>query len=350
MKRNEKKIKSYEMMLFTRQLATLLMAGIPLAEALSLLSKNAFSMTFERLILKLKKQVENGRLFSSTLKLHPLVFDEFYCSLIKAGEHSGTLDILLDRLATYQEKKESLKRKIKKALYYPLCVLLIAFLITGFLLIKVVPTFKEIFEGLGSTLPWFTQWVLNLSSHLANMGLGFSLILACLGIWMNRRYQSQPHFRLFIHQYLLKFPILGGILKKIAIARLTRVLCTTTAAGVPLMEALETALCSSGNPVFTNTLLSLKKSLAAGHPLWMALKKNPIFPMMMVQMVRIGEESGSLEKLLNKIATLYEEEANTEIDGLTSLLEPIIMVCLGFMIGGLIIALYLPIFNMGSIL
>jgi type IV pilus assembly protein PilC len=269
---------------------------------------------------------------------------------VESGEQSGTLDVMLARIATYKERTESLKRKIKKAMYYPSAVLLIAGIVTVILLLKVVPTFKSMFASFNAALPSFTQMVLDLSDFIKEYGFQLLSLLILSVIGFLKSYQQFPSVVHFLDRLSLKLPIIGGILKKAATARFTRTLATTTAAGVPLSDALEAVAKAAGNIVYTNAIREIKDGLASGQQLRVTMKRTGVFQNMVVQMIGIGEESGSLEEMLSKVADIYEEEVNIAVDGLTTLIEPLIMVLLGVIVGSLVVAMYLPIFKMGSIL
>lgn len=346
----EKKVKSTEITLFTRQMATMLNAGIPLVQALGILAEGDPNGALGKLAIRIKLDVEGGSAFSIALRKNPRYFDELYCSLIESGEQSGTLDTMLDRISVYKEKTDSLKRKIKKAMYYPIAIIIIACVVSAILLIKVVPTFKDLFQGYGAELPAFTQFVLNISDALQNYGFYIIIGIILLGYFLKNLYQKNTHFQHAIQRLALKLPIFGAILKQSIMASFARTLSTTSAAGVPLTDALESIAKASNNIVYSTAIMEIKEGLSTGQRMRVAMKKTGIFPNLVVQMIGIGEESGALEDMLGKIANIYEEEVDAAVDGLTSLLEPLIMVILGIIVGGLVIAMYLPIFKMGSIL
>lgn len=346
----EKSVKSEEISLFTRQMATMLNAGIPLAQSLAIIAEGSPTGALGKLATKIKLDVENGSAFSIALRKNAQYFDALYCSLIESGEQSGTLDTMLNRIALYKEKTDSLKRKVKKALYYPTAIIVIAIVVSAILLIKVVPTFKDMFQGYGAELPGFTQFVLNISSALQNYSLHIFATMIILGYFLVRFYKTNMSFQHATQRLSLKLPVFGKILKKTVMASFARTLSTTSAAGVPLTEALESVANASNNIVYRTAILEIKEGVSTGQRLRAAIKKTGLFPNLVIQMVGIGEESGALEDMLSKIATIYEEEVDALVDGLTSLLEPIIMVILGVVVGGLVIAMYLPIFKMGSIL
>ncbi len=342
-------VKPEQVTLFTRQLATLTAAGIPLVQALGFAADSMPGTALYNIIMKVKIDVESGAAFSVALKKYPLVFDELYCGLMETGEQSGTLDLMLSRIAVYREKSDSLKRKVKKALYYPAAVLIIAAIVTAILLVKVVPTFKQMYTSYGAQLPGFTQLVLDMSDALQEYGfyvLGGIILIIMLFRYFYRRNEAFNHA---VQAFSLKIPVLGPILRKIAVARFARTLATMAASGVPLMEGLDSVSKAVGNYVYSNAVNKIKEAVSTGQQMRTAMKKTGVFPLMIVQMVGIGEESGALEEMLNKVAVIYEEEVDTLVDGLTTLLEPLIMAILGVIVGGLVIAMYLPIFKMGSL-
>ncbi len=343
------KVKSEDITLFSRQMATMLTSGIPLVQGLGVIAEGALSGALGDLVRKIKVDVESGSAFSIALKKNPDYFGDLYCNLVASGEQSGTLDIMLNRIALYQEKSDSLSRKIKKALYYPIAVLIISAIVTAILLIKVVPTFKEMFKGFGADLPAFTQMVLNISEAIQAYGIFIFFGIVLLGFCTRHWYKRKAGFRHFIQRMSLKLPIFGPLIKKVIIARFARTLSTTSAAGVPLTDALLSVAEASGNIVYSTAINDVMEGLIAGQPMRTMMKKTGVFPVMVVQMIGIGEESGALEAMLGKIAGIYEEEVDTAVDGLTTLLEPLIMVFLGIVVGGLVVAMYLPIFKMGAL-
>jgi len=343
------KITSEDITTFSRQMATMLGAGIPLVQGLTIVSEGSSSNAMADLVRKIKVDVESGSAFSIALKKHPQYFDGLYCSLVESGEQSGTSDTMLDRIATYKEKSDSLRRKVKKALYYPAAVIIIAMIVTAILLIKVVPTFKEMFKGYGAELPAFTLFVLNISDMVQAYGIYMLIGFIILGFLIVRLYRKRVGFRNFSQRIFLIIPIFGPILRKTIIARFARTLSTTTAAGVPLTDALTSVAKATNNIVYLTAIEKIREGLSIGQQLRASMKRTNVFPPMVVHMIGIGEESGALEDMLGKVAAIYEEEVDTAVDGLTTLLEPLIMVFLGIVVGGLVIAMYLPIFKMGSI-
>lgn len=344
------KIKSRDITIFTRQLATLQTAGIPLVNGLKVIIESSEKPAVAKLIARLKNELESGGSLSECLRLHPNEFDELFCNLVAAGESSGNVDVMLQRIAMYREKTESIKRKIIKAMYYPIAVLSVATIVTAILLIKVVPTFKSMFEGFGSHLPAFTMFVLNLSNNVQHNGLKFLVTFGVL-IWIfNRLYRSQATFRNAIQRMTLRLPIFGKILQKAAVARFARTLSTTFAAGVPLPDALLLVARSSGNIKYYNAIMEIRDGVSMGKRINTSMQQTKVFPHMVIQMVAIGEETGSLDAMLQKVANIYEEEVDLAVDGMSTLMEPIIMIVLGVIVGGLVIAMYLPIFKLGSVI
>lgn len=346
----KKKVSVAEISHFSRQMATMMSAGVPLVQSFDIVAKGTDNTGVRDLVLAIKAEVEAGRTFSDALKQHPLYFDQLFCNLVAAGEASGSLETMLDRIATYKEKTESLKRKIKKALFYPCAVVVVAIIVTGILLIFVVPQFEQLFKGFGADLPYFTKLVVSLSNFVQKawwMILGFVIAAVWVFTYCKRKYVIVGQV---LDKLMLKLPIVGNILHKAAVARYARTLSTTFAAGVPLVEALESVAGATGNIVYTKAVLYIRDAVSTGSQMQAAMRTTGIFPNMVVQMVAIGEESGSLDKMLAKVATIFEEEVDAAVDGLSSLLEPLIMAVLGVLVGGLVIAMYLPIFKMGSVI
>lgn len=347
-KRN-KKINSADITAFTRQLATMLEAGIPLVQSFDIVSKGQKNQRVQALIETIKKDVETGLTLAESLQKHPAFFNELFCNLVDAGERSGSLDTMLDKVATYKEKTETIKKKIKKALTYPMAVLVIAFLVTAALLIFVVPQFESLFKGFGADLPAMTRTVVNMSKFFQNY---WYIIFAAIGAGVYSFIRAKNHSLTFAHtvdRMLLKLPVVGTILEKAAIARFARTLSITFAAGLPLVDALKSVSGATGNILYAQATLKIREGVSTGQQMHTAMESTHIFPNMVVQMVSIGEESGALEQMLTKVADFYEEEVDNAVDSLSSLLEPIIMSVLGVLVGGLVIAMYLPIFKLGSV-
>ncbi|MEH6708147.1 MAG: type II secretion system F family protein [Alloalcanivorax venustensis] len=345
----KKKIKPMDIALFTRQMATMMKAGVPLVQAFEIVSDGLENPAMKEVILKLKADVESGNNFAGALRQHPRLFDDLYCSLIESGEASGSLETMLDRVALYKEKTEALKQKIKKAVKYPIAVICVAVIVTGILLVKVVPTFQELFEGFGAELPGFTQFVIGISEGLQANFLAILFVVAAVIIGFTEARKRSQGFKDAVDRALLKLPIIGPITHKATVARFSRTLSTTFAAGVPLIEALDACAGATGNVVYRKAVLQVKEDVATGQQLQFAMRSTGVFPAMALQMTAIGEESGALDAMLGKVATYYEDEVDNLVDGLTSMLEPLIMAVLGVLIGGLIIAMYLPIFQLGQV-
>lgn len=346
----KKKITAGDIAVFSRQLATMMSAGVPMVQGLDIVGRGHDNPAMQDLVLKIKADVEGGTNLSQALAAHPRHFKELFCNLVEAGEAAGVLDTLLDKLATYLEKTESIKKKIKKALFYPAAVVVVAFLVTAILLIFVVPQFESLFRGFGADLPVFTRFVVNLSEFFQSYWYIIFGIVIGLGVaFVEGRKRSRKFVRL-IDRLALKIPVIGTILEKAAIARYARTLSTMFAAGVPLVDALESVSGATGNVVYQEGVLVMRDQVASGQQLQSSMKLSNLFPNMVVQMTAIGEESGSLDTMLAKVADFYEEEVDNLIDSLSSLLEPMIMVVLGVLVGGLVIAMYLPIFQMGQVI
>ena len=345
----KKKIKPMDIAIFTRQMATMMKAGVPLVQAFEIVSDGLENPAMKEVILKLKADVESGNNFAGALRQHPHLFDDLYCSLIESGEASGSLETMLDRVALYKEKTEALKQKIKKAVKYPIAVVCVAVIVTGILLVKVVPTFQELFEGFGAELPAFTQFVIGISEGLQANFLMILFVFAALIIGFTEARKRSQGFKDTVDRLLLRLPIIGPITHKATVARFCRTLSTTFAAGVPLIEALDACAGATGNVVYRKAVLQVKEDVATGQQLQFAMRSTGVFPAMALQMTAIGEESGALDSMLGKVATYYEDEVDNLVDGLTSMLEPLIMSVLGVLIGGLIIAMYLPIFQLGAV-
>lgn len=345
----QKKITPSDIAIFTRQLATMLKAGVPLVQSFDIVADGLDNPKLKNLVLDIKNEVSSGNSLANSIRKHPQYFDDLFCNLVHSGEQSGALEGMLDRIATYKEKTESLKKKVKKALSYPIAVVVVAVAVTVILLIYVVPQFEELFKGFGAELPAFTQMVINLSRFVQKWWyMGVGLIVAMIFGFGELKKRSSA-FNDYLDHLVLKIPIIGIILEKSAIARYARTLATTFAAGVPLVEALDSVAGATGNVVFSNAVRKIREDVATGQQLQFSMRSTGVFPSMAVQMVAIGEESGALDTMLDKVATHYEEEVDNAVDSLTSLLEPMIMSVLGVVVGGLIAAMYLPIFKLGSV-
>ena len=323
-------------------------AGVPLVQAFEIIGRGHDNAGMRELILKIKAEVESGTSLSESLAKHPLHFDNLVISLVNAGEHAGVLETLLDKIATYKEKTEYLKAKIKKALFYPTAVIIVAVIVTAILLIFVVPQFETLFSNFGADLPAFTRMVVNMSEFLQEYWWLMFGLLAGAGVGFMQAKRRSRKFGRALDRMILKLPIIGPIMHKAAVARYARTLATMFAAGVPLVEALESVAGATGNVVYSDAVLMIRDSVATGQQLQFAMSQTGLFPNMVEQMVAIGEESGSLDSMLSKVADFYEQEVDDAVDALSSLLEPLIMSILGIVIGGLVVAMYLPIFKMGA--
>ena len=344
-----KKIIPKDIAIFSRQLSTMMAAGVPLVQAFDIIGKGHEKPSMQELVMNIKTEVESGTSLADSLAKHPKYFDDLFVNLVNSGEQSGALETLLDKIATYKEKTEELKGKVKKALFYPTAVLVVAFVVSAILLLFVVPQFQELFEGFGADLPAFTLFVIKLSElmqqwwWLVLLGIG-----AAVFAFINAKKRS-PAVRRNLDVIALKIPVVGLILEKSAIARFARTLSTMFSAGVPLVEALESVAGATGNALFEEATMRMKDEVATGTQLQQSMRATNLFPNMVVQMVAIGEESGSLDDMLGKVADFYEQEVDNLVDGLSSLLEPLIMAILGVVVGGLVIAMYLPIFKLGAV-
>jgi type IV pilus assembly protein PilC len=347
-KARKKKITPFDIALFTRQMATMMKAGVPLVQSFEIVADGLENPSLRDLVLDIKADVAAGNNFAGALRNHPKHFDDLFCNLVDSGEQSGALETMLDRVATYLEKSETLKKKVKKAMTYPIAVLVVALVVTVILLVKVVPEFETLFSGFGAELPAFTQMVIGFSEWMQEWWFILVAIIAITIYTFKEAKRRSPKFADKVDAYMLKFPVVGAILEKSAIARFGRVLATTFAAGVPLVDALNSVAGAAGNAIFRDAILKIRDDVSSGTQLQFSMKQTGVFPAMAVQMVAIGEESGALDKMLEKVADYFEEEVDNLVDNLTSLMEPIIMSVLGVLVGGLIIAMYLPIFQMGQ--
>lgn len=342
------KISPGDIALFTRQLATMMKAGVPLVQSVDIVADGVDNPAMKELIYKIRDDVSGGNSFASAIRGQPDHFDDLFCNLVDAGEQSGSLETMLQRLAEYKEKTEALKGKIKAAMNYPFAVLVVASVVSGLLLVKVVPQFEEIFAGFGAELPEFTQMVVNMSNFMQDWWFFICAGIAAVIYSYKAAHKRSKPLRDGQERFMLKLPVIGDILDKSCIARFARTLSTTFAAGVPLVDALESVSGAAGNIVYYNAIKKVKDDVSSGIQLNYSMKQTEVFPNMLIQMVSIDEESGALDSMLDKAATYYEEMVDNSVDGLTSLMEPIIMSFLGVVVGGLIIAMYLPIFSMGD--
>lgn len=346
--RKNKKITQGDITIFSRQLATMIESGIPLIQSFDIVSKGQTNTRLKTLIETVKSDVETGLTLAESLLKHPAYFNELFCNLVDAGEKSGSLEVMLNKIATYKEKIETIKKKIKKALTYPVAVIIVALIVTAGLLIFVVPQFESLFKGFGADLPAMTKAVVSMSKFFQSY---WYLIFGSLGGALYGFFYAKNHsvsFAQKIDMALLKMPIIGPILEKAAIARFSRTLSITFAAGLPLVEALKSVAGATGNIVFSKATEKIRDEVSTGQQMNIAMENTHLFPSMVIQMVAIGEESGALEKMLSKVADFYEEDVDNAVDSLSSLIEPIIMSILGILVGGLVIAMYMPIFKLGS--
>ena len=341
-------IKPADIALFTRQLATLLKAGIPLLQAFDVISEGFDNRHMHRLVNGLKQAIGAGNNLASALRKQPRYFNDLYCNLVAAGEQAGALETLLERVAVHLEKSERLKARIKKAMTYPIAVIAVASLVSSLLLIHVVPQFQNLFAGVDSKLPGFTLQVIALSEFLQQAWWMLALSLGAGGFGLRQAYRASPGFRHWLDAGLLKAPLAGTLLKKSAVARYARTLSTTFAAGVPLVQALDSVAAAAGNQLFKQAIEHMRHDVSTGMPLNRSMTSSGLFPGMAIQMTAIGEESGTLEHMLEKVASHYESDVDNLVDHLTSLMEPLIMVVLGGIVGALVIALYLPVFQLGT--
>ena len=344
-----KRIQAGDIAIFSRQLATMMTSGVPLVQAFDIIGRGHDNPRMSDMLISIKNDIEGGSNLSDALAKHPMHFDDLFCNLVRAGEHAGILDSILDKVATYKEKTEAIKAKIKKALFYPTAVIVVAFIITAVLMIFVIPEFEKLFAGFGADLPAITKFVIKLSQIFQEWWWAIfgSIGLAIYGIIQTKK--RSKAFRVFLDRVMLKVPIIGPILNKAAIARYARTLATMFAAGVPLVEAMESVAGAVGNVVYGEAVLRMRDEVASGTQLNVSMKTSGMFPSMVVQMTAIGEEAGSMDTMLSKVADFYEAEVDNAVDGLSSLLEPLIMAILGVLIGGLVIAMYMPIFQMGKV-
>lgn len=345
----KKAIKPMDIAVFTRQMATMMKAGVPLVQSFEIVADGLENPSLRELVLTIREDVSAGGGFANALAKHPRYFDDLFCNLVDAGEQSGALETMLDRIATYKEKSEALKAKVKKALTYPIAILVVALIVTAILLIKVVPQFAETFSSFGADLPAFTLFVLNISNFVQEWW--FIILLGIIGglfAFKEARFRSKK-FAYGVDKYMLKLPIIGDILYNSIMARFARTLSTTFAAGVPLIDALTSVAGAAGNAPYTEVILKIRDEVSTGIQLNGSMRSCKMFPAMLIQMTAIGEEAGALDEMLDKSAEFYEDAVDNMVDSLTALLEPMIMSILGVLVGGLMIAMYLPIFQMGSV-
>jgi len=341
-------VKQKDIALFTRQLATMMKAGVPLLQSFEIVGKGASNPAVAKLVMDLKTDVETGTPLAAAFRKYPLYFDALFCNLVQAGEQAGILETLLDRLAVYQEKILAIKSKIKSALFYPIAIIAVAFIITAVIMIFVIPAFKQVFTNFGADLPAPTLFVMAISdAFVAYWYIIFPVIIG--GIWgFLESWKRSLGVQIFMDKLMLKLPVFGDLVRKSVIARWTRTLSTMFAAGVPLVEALDSVGGAAGNYVYSSATKQIQAEVSGGTALTVAMQNANVFPSMVLQMCSIGEETGALDGMLGKVADFFEAEVDDAVEALSSLMEPIIMVVLGTLIGGMVIAMYLPIFKMGQ--
>jgi len=344
-----RRISSKDIALFTRQLTTMISSGTALTHALDIIAKGDDNPSMQEIVIAMKTDIEAGSSLAQALGKHPSQFDVLFCNLVKAGEHAGILEHLLDRIASYKEKTESIKGKIRKALFYPITVLAVAIIVTVMLLVWVVPQFESLFTGFNAELPAFTQAVIVASEFMQTWWLMLLIGSATMFIIVLRAKNSSAAFALNWDKQLLRLPVIGSILRKATIARFCRTLATLLKANIPLVEAMGSVAGAAGNRHYTKNILQMREDIATGQPLQRAMSQSKLFPNMAIQLVAVGEEAGALDSMLNKVADFYEREVDEAVDALSSLMEPFVMVILGIIIGGLVISMYLPIFQMGQV-
>ncbi|MGH8074555.1 MAG: type II secretion system F family protein [Lysobacter sp.] len=344
-----KRVTPLDIAIFSRQIATMMKAGVPIVGALEIISSGNKNPKMQQLVNTIRSDVESGSSLSEAIGKHPVQFDELYRNLVRAGESAGVLETVLDTVATYKENLEALKGKIKKAMFYPAMVVAVALIVSAILLIFVVPMFQQVFDSFGAELPAFTQLVVGLSDFMVSWWWLILLMAVGAGVAFIMAKNRSPAFSHFLDRLTLKLPVIGQIMHNSAIARFSRTLAVTFKAGVPLVEALDTVAGATGNTVYEKAVLRVRDDVAVGYSVNMSMKQTNMFPHMVVQMVAIGEEAGALDTMLFKVAEFYEQEVNNAVDALASLLEPMIMVFLGVIVGGMVIAMYLPIFKLGAV-
>ena len=343
------KVTPADISIFARQLATMMDSGVPIVQSFEIIGKGHENKGMSELLNAIKNDIEGGTTLSDALAKHPLYFDELFCNLVQAGEHAGILDSILDKIATYKEKTEAIKAKIKKAMTYPIAIMVVAFVITVILLIFVIPQFEQLFAGFGADLPAMTKFVVAMSQWMQEWWWALLIVIFAVIKTASEAKKRSKKFNIFLDRALLKAPIIGTILHKAAIARYARTLSTMFAAGVPLVEAMDSVSGAVGNIVYKEAVIKMRDEVSTGTQINVAMKQAKLFPHMVVQMTAIGEEAGSVDTMLAKVADFYEAEVDDSVDNMTALLEPIIMAFLGVVIGGLVIAMYLPIFQMGKV-
>ncbi|HEY1991692.1 MAG TPA: type II secretion system F family protein [Gammaproteobacteria bacterium] len=345
-----KKIETADIAFFSRQMATMMSSGVPLVQSMDIIGKGHANPAMQDMVMAIKADVEAGNNLADALGKHPLYFDDLFVSLVRAGEQAGALETLLDKIATYKEKTERIKKKIKKALSYPIAVLVVAFVVTGILLVFVIPQFEALFKGFGADLPAFTQFVVNLSRSVRSQGIFYLIVIGAIGGAFFFFKKRSRKFRENLDKISLKIPVVGDILTKSSLARFARTLSTMFAAGVNLVDALTSVSGATGNIIYEQATLKIRDQVSTGQQLNICMSQTGLFPHVMIQMIAIGEEAGSIDAMAAKVADFYEEEVDNAVDNLTSLMEPLIMAVLGVLVGGLVVAMYLPIFKLGSVI
>jgi type IV pilus assembly protein PilC len=345
----KRKITSKDITVFSRQLATMMSAGVPLVQAFDIVGRGHDNPAMQDLVLSVKTDIESGTSLTDALSKHPLYFDDLFCNLVAAGEQAGVLDILLDKIATYKEKTESIKGKVKNALFYPAAVIVVAVIVTAVIMLFVIPQFKALFSSFGADLPAFTLLVIAISDFMREWWWALALGLGAFGYLFGASFKRSPKLRELVDRTSLRLPVIGPILHKAAIARFARTLSTMFAAGVPLVEALESVAGATGNIVYSKAVMQMREEVATGQALQLSMRQRDLFPHMVIQMTAIGEEAGALDEMLAKVADFYEEEVDNAVEALSSLLEPFIMVIIGVLVGSLVIAMYLPIFKLAAV-
>ncbi|WP_439449855.1 type II secretion system F family protein [Stenotrophomonas sp. ATs4] len=342
-------IKAKDIAFFSRQMATMMKSGVPIVSSLDIIASGHKNPRMKKLVDTIRTDIEGGSSMYEAISKHPVQFDELYRNLVRAGEGAGVLETVLDTVATYKENIEALKGKIKKALFYPIMVVVVAMLVSGIMLVFVVPQFEDVFKSFGAELPAFTQMVVNLSRFMVTWW--WLMLLAAIGtaVGLVMAYKRSPKMQHAMDRFVLKVPVIGQIMHNSAIARFSRTTAVTFKAGVPLVEALGIVAGATGNTVYEEAVLRMRDDVSVGYPVNMSMKQTNLFPHMVIQMTGIGEEAGALDAMLFKVAEYYEQEVNNSVDALSSLLEPMIMVFIGTIVGGMVIAMYLPIFKLGAV-
>ncbi|WP_338795057.1 type II secretion system F family protein [Stenotrophomonas maltophilia] len=342
-------VKPKDIAFFSRQMATMMKSGVPIVSALDIIASGHKNPRMKKLVDTIRTDIEGGSSMYEAVSKHPVQFDELYRNLVRAGEGAGVLETVLDTVATYKENIEALKGKIKKALFYPIMVVVVAMLVSGIMLVFVVPQFEDVFKSFGAELPAFTQMVVNLSRFMVSWWWLMLLVAIGTAVALVMSYKRSPKMQHAMDRFVLKVPVIGQIMHNSAIARFSRTTAVTFKAGVPLVEALGIVVSATGNTVYEEAVLRMRDDVSVGYPVNMSMKQTNLFPHMVIQMTGIGEEAGALDAMLFKVAEYYEQEVNNSVDALSSLLEPMIMVFIGTIVGGMVIAMYLPIFKLGAV-